>query len=108
MLFWYKLKRHGDSITMEIPASKLREPNGKYYTLTNNRLEKISAQLGDKIKVMRIMPDTIYVDFAEKLKRKLRVKHTLGSGSARGWAHIGVICALEAAGIQAELNLKAL
>ena len=40
--------------------------------------------------------------------RKLRVKLTLGSGSARGWAHIGVIRALEAAGIQAELNLKAL
>lgn len=74
-LLWYKLRGHGDSITMEIPASKLREHNGKYYTLTNNRLEKISAQLGDKIKVMRIMPDTIYVDFAEKLKRKLRVKH---------------------------------
>ncbi len=74
-LVWYKLKGHGDSITMEIPASKLREHNGKYYTLTNNRLEKISAQLGDKIKVLRIMPDTIYVDFAEKAKRKLRVKH---------------------------------
>jgi YbbR domain-containing protein len=73
-LLWYKLKGHGDSITMEIPASKLREHNGNYYTLTNNRLEKISAQLGDKIKVLRISPDTIYVDFAEKLKRKLHVK----------------------------------
>lgn len=74
-LLWYKLKGQGDTIIMEIPASKLREHNGKFYTLTNNRLEKISTQLGDKIKVMRISPDTIYVDFAEKLKRKLRVKH---------------------------------
>jgi YbbR domain-containing protein len=73
-LLWYKLKGKGDSITIEIPSSKLREHNGNYYTLTNNRLEKISAQLGDKIKVLHISPDTIYVDFAEKLKRKLRVK----------------------------------
>lgn len=73
-LLWYKIIGHGDSVTMEIPSSKLREHNGNYYTLTNNRLEKISAQLGDKIKVLRISPDTIYVDFAEKLKRKLQVK----------------------------------
>ncbi len=32
--------------------------------------------------------------------RKLRVGLALGSGSARGWAHIGVIRELEAAGIQ--------
>jgi len=35
--------------------------------------------------------------------RKLRVGLALGSGSARGWAHIGVIRALEAAGIQPEV-----
>ena len=35
--------------------------------------------------------------------RKLRVGLALGSGSARGWAHIGVIRALEAAGIQPDV-----
>ena len=35
--------------------------------------------------------------------RKLRVGLALGSGSARGWAHIGVIRALEAAGVQPEV-----
>jgi NTE family protein len=35
--------------------------------------------------------------------RKLRVGLALGSGSARGWAHIGVIRALEAAGIRPEV-----
>jgi len=73
-LLWYKIKGSGETLTLEIPASKLREHNGNYYTLTNTRIEKISAQLGEKIKVLRILPDTIYVDFAEKLKRKLRVK----------------------------------
>ncbi len=76
-LIWYKLKGSGQTLTLEIPPSKLRETNGAYYTLTNNRLEKISAQLGDKIKVLRISPDTIYIDFAEKMKRKLRVKPAL-------------------------------
>lgn len=73
-LLWYKIKGYSEPITFEIPSSKLRELNGNNYTLTNNRLEKISSQLGDKIKVLHISPDTIYVDFAEKLKRKLRVK----------------------------------
>jgi YbbR domain-containing protein len=76
-LLWYKIKGANEAITLEIPASKLREYNGKHYTLTNSRLEKISAQLGDKIKVLHISPDTIYVDFSEKLKRKLRVKPDL-------------------------------
>lgn len=35
--------------------------------------------------------------------RKLRVGLALGSGSARGWAHIGVIRELEAVGIQPEV-----
>lgn len=35
--------------------------------------------------------------------RKPRVGLALGSGSARGWAHVGVIRALEEAGIQADL-----
>src|SRR5579872_6354072 len=35
--------------------------------------------------------------------RKLRVGLALGSGSARGWAHIGVIRALEDAGIRPDL-----
>lgn len=35
--------------------------------------------------------------------RKLRVGLALGSGSARGWAHIGVIRALEAAGIHPDV-----
>jgi len=35
--------------------------------------------------------------------RKLRIGPALGSGSARGWAHIGVIRELEAAGIQPDV-----
>ena len=35
--------------------------------------------------------------------RKLRVGLALGSGSARGWSHIGVIRELAAAGIQPDL-----
>ena len=73
-LLWYKLKGQGEPIIFEIPSSKLRELNGNHYTLSNNRIERISAQLGDKIKVLHISPDTIFIDFAEKSKRKLRVK----------------------------------
>ena len=36
-------------------------------------------------------------------QRKLRVGLALGSGSARGWAHVGVIRALERAGIRPDL-----
>ena len=38
-----------------------------------------------------------------KARRKRRVGLVLGSGSARGWAHVGVIRALEAAGIRPDL-----
>lgn len=37
------------------------------------------------------------------LKRKPRIGLVLGSGSARGWAHIGVIQALEQAGIRPDI-----
>jgi NTE family protein len=36
-------------------------------------------------------------------RRKPRIGLALGSGSARGWAHVGVIRALESAGIQPDL-----
>lgn len=38
-----------------------------------------------------------------KARRKRRVGLVLGSGSARGWAHVGVIRALEQAGIRPDL-----
>ncbi|HEU0259846.1 MAG TPA: patatin-like phospholipase RssA [Burkholderiales bacterium] len=37
------------------------------------------------------------------MRRKLRLGLALGSGSARGWAHIGVIRALEERGIKADM-----
>ena len=37
------------------------------------------------------------------MRRKLRLGLALGSGSARGWAHIGVIRALEERGIKPDL-----
>ena len=37
------------------------------------------------------------------MRRKPRVGLALGSGSARGWAHIGAIRALEERGIKADL-----
>src|ERR671923_2535982 len=37
------------------------------------------------------------------MRRKLRLGLALGSGSARGWAHIGVIRALEERGVKPDL-----
>ena len=37
------------------------------------------------------------------MRRKPRIGLALGSGSARGWAHIGAIRALEERGIKADL-----
>lgn len=76
-LLWYKIKGGGETLKIEIPPSRLREINGTYYTLPNYRLEKISSQLGNKIKILKISPDTIYISYAEKLKRKLPVKTDL-------------------------------
>ncbi|MEQ1660939.1 MAG: patatin-like phospholipase family protein, partial [Hylemonella sp.] len=36
-------------------------------------------------------------------KKPLRIGLALGSGSARGWSHIGVIRALERAGISPDI-----
>ena len=38
--------------------------------------------------------------------RRPRIGLALGSGSARGWSHIGVIRALEEAGIQPDIVLR--
>ena len=40
---------------------------------------------------------------SKSARRKSRIGLALGSGSARGWAHVGVIRALERAGIQPDL-----
>lgn len=73
-LLWYKIKGRGDKLTLEINPSKLRENKGVYYTLPNYRLDKISAQLGEKIKIQKISPDTIFVSYSEKMTRKLTVR----------------------------------
>lgn len=76
-LLLYKIKGKGENLSVSINPSRLRGRNGNYYTLPNSRLDNISAQLGDKIKILKIAPDTIYVSFTDKMERKLTVKPDL-------------------------------
>jgi YbbR domain-containing protein len=73
----YKLKHKKEAVLIDIKDSKPLSEKNHYYLPTNSRIDKITAQFDNDIKVMKVYPDTIYLDFNKKISRKVLVKANL-------------------------------
>lgn len=73
-LLVYKLKHRKETILMDIKYSKALSVKNHYYLPTNYRVDKITDQFERDIKVLRVYPDTIFLNFNKKVTRKVPVK----------------------------------
>ncbi len=76
-IFIYKLKHKKETVLIDIKDSKSLPVKNHYYLLTNSRTDKITAQFDNDIKVIKVYPDSIFLNFNKKVARKVPVKTNL-------------------------------
>ncbi|MES2139653.1 MAG: CdaR family protein [Bacteroidota bacterium] len=75
-LLIYKFKRKKEPVLIDIKGSKPLRIKNHYYLLTNSRIDKVTSQFDD-IKVVKIYPDTLFLNFSKKISKTVPVKANL-------------------------------
>ena len=75
-LLTYKLSRKKKPVQIDVNDSRPLRSKNRYYLLTNSKIDKVSSQLDD-IKVVRVYPDTIFLNFSKKISKTVAVKANL-------------------------------
>ena len=73
-LFWYKLKHKNETIFVDINDVNPLAIKNHYYLLSNSRVDKIKAQFSNNIKIVKVYPDTIFLNFNKKITKRVPVK----------------------------------
>ena len=76
-LLIYKLKQKKETILIDIKDSKLLSLKNHYYLPTNSRIDKITKQFSNDIKILKVYPDTIFLNFNKKITKRIPVKANL-------------------------------
>lgn len=73
----YKFKHKKEVLSIDLKGIKHYSTKNRYYITTSSRIEKITSQLDNDIRVLKIFPDTIHLNFNKKVSRKVPVKVNL-------------------------------
>lgn len=72
-LLVYKLKQHRETVMFDINDVKASNKKNNYYILSNSRLDRITSQFSEAIKVVHIKPDTVFVNYNKKISKTVPV-----------------------------------
>lgn len=72
-LLKYKFMQQRDTVLIDIKDARILNSRSHYFLLTNSRLDKITYQLNNDIRVLKIEPDSILLNFNKKTTKKVPV-----------------------------------
>lgn len=72
-LLEYKFKHARQSVTIDMKDFKSLPTKNQYYFLTNSRIDKMLSQFKNEVSILKISPDTIFLNFNKKVTRRVRV-----------------------------------
>jgi len=73
-LLFYKLKNKVEDVTIDLKDAKPLISKNHYYLLTNSRLDKIKAQISSSMRIVRVLPDTIFLNYNKKISKRVPLK----------------------------------
>lgn len=76
-LLIYKLKQKKETVFIDIKDSRPLSIRNHYYLITNSRIDKITRQFNNDIKILKISPDTIFLNFNKKVSKRVPVRANL-------------------------------
>ena len=72
-LLFYKLKEKKETVLIDFKDAKRMPPKNNYFLLTNLRIDKIKNQFSENFKILKIYPDTIFLNFNKKISKRVPV-----------------------------------
>ncbi len=76
-LLFYKLKQHRETVLLDIKDAQPTFTKNNYFINCNKRLDKITGQFSDAIKVVHIKPDTVFINYNKKITKTVPVRANL-------------------------------
>jgi YbbR domain-containing protein len=76
-LLAYKFRQRHETIAIDINDAKPLNNKNVYFLLSNSRTDKITSQFSNDIHVLRINPDTMFINFNKKVSKLVPVKCNL-------------------------------
>ena len=73
-LLIYKVKQKYDTVFIDAKDSKHLPAKNNFYILPNARIDKIAAQFNNDIKIMKVYPDTIFLNYNKKKSKNVPIK----------------------------------
>jgi hypothetical protein len=73
-LLVYKIKQKRDTVFIDAKDSKHLPKKNNFYILPNARIDKIASQFNNNIRIMKIYPDTIFLNYNKKKSKQVSVK----------------------------------
>ncbi len=73
----YKFKQAKEVVSVDIKDAKPLSEKNHFYLLTNARIDKFTAQFSNAVKIQKIYPDTIFLNFNKKITKSVPVKPRL-------------------------------
>jgi YbbR domain-containing protein len=72
-LLFYKIRQQRETILLDINDALPYKAKNHYYLFSNSRIDKITAQFSNEIKILKINPDTIFLNYNKKITKKVPV-----------------------------------
>ena len=72
-LLFYKIKQQREIVLLDINDALPYKTKNHYYLFSNSRIDKITAQFNSEIKVLKINPDTIFLNYNKKITKRVPV-----------------------------------
>lgn len=72
-LLLYKIRQQRETVLLDMKDARQYISRNHYYLLCNSRIDKITAQFNNDIKVAKINPDTIFLNFNKKVSKRVPV-----------------------------------
>ncbi|HXC07058.1 MAG TPA: hypothetical protein VNZ86_20000 [Bacteroidia bacterium] len=69
----YRLRQHLDPLILDASNYKPHKGSDYFYLCTNSRMDNLNRQIGKEMKVLNIIPDTIFLNFSRKMSKMVPV-----------------------------------
>ncbi len=70
---FYLISKNKKTILLDVKHIKSLHKKNHYYILPNSGIETISSQFNEEMKILKINPDTIFLNFNKKVNKKVPV-----------------------------------
>ena len=73
-LLWYQLRHKSVTLSIDIQDATPLTSKNHYYLLSNSRLDKITSQFNSAIKILKVYPGDIFLNYNKKETKRVPVR----------------------------------